>query len=164
MNQRLRLGLAAGLLLAAGAAAAGTVEVSYVQPERFSDIGFYRSDKDNTLAMLKDYLGSLGARLPADETLKLSISDVDLAGEMKPIHHGTWTRIVRDRADWPRITLHYSLERGGQVLRSGDEVVQDMAYRESAFPTFDENDPLRYEKRMLDKWFKSHFTERQAKR
>ncbi|MBS0322272.1 MAG: DUF3016 domain-containing protein [Proteobacteria bacterium] len=57
---------------------------------------------------------------------------------------------------WPRIKLSYSLEQDHKVLKQGTEVVVDMNYLEhiNSYPA---DDPLRYEKHMLDDWFRARF-------
>src|SRR5436190_20217027 len=70
---------------AASAAQAGSVNVSFADPSRFSDVGVNRWDQDTNVKTLAGYIESLGARyLPADQTLKIDLVDVDLAGETRP--------------------------------------------------------------------------------
>jgi len=105
------------------------------------------------------YLQWLGTRyLPAQQTLKIEVRDIDLAGELRPSRrHPPELRVARGGADWPRITLHYTLEADGKVLHSADETVQDMNYLHN-LPTYDTADPLRYEKHMLQQWFRERFS------
>ena len=58
-----------------------------------------------------------------------------------------------------RSKLRYQLKLGDQVLASGEETVSDMDYlqRINAYPT---SDPRRYEKRMLDDWFRQRLVAR----
>ena len=52
--------VAAALLTTTEAQAAGSVEVRWVQPERFSDIGYRPWDREHTLKVLGEYLQQLG--------------------------------------------------------------------------------------------------------
>lgn len=144
---------ASGLLaLAAGVASAGDVTVNYVQPERFSDLPFSAWDREDVLKDLTEHFASLGAKLPPDQTLRIDVTDVDLAGREIP-HRGVRDlRVIRNGAEWPRIDLHYTIERNGQVLRSGDAQLRDMAFMDR-LSRYSDGDSLRYERRMIDDWF-----------
>jgi len=140
----------------APAFATGTVQVSYEGADRFADAGRTLRDVEATERVLTAWLQALGKRRLADgQTLKIVITDIDLAGELRVGARGD-TRVTTGGADWPRLTLHYTLE-GGAAPASADEVVADKDYlrRTEVLPS----DPLRYEKRMLDHWFTARFAE-----
>ena len=141
------------------AAQAGTVKVSYSEDTQFTDAGPTPWEREANLRNLSAYMKSLGAQyLPADRNLSIDVLDVDLAGEIKPFRlRRPDVRVARGGADWPRITLRYSLTGpDGQVIRRGEEVVSDMQYLNhlAEARTYDS---LPYEKRMLDHWFKTRF-------
>lgn len=150
------LGLAT--LLAAGAAhAAGTVQVSFVKPENFADIRDRTYSREQNLKALEQVLTEVAAPHVADgQTLKVEVLDVDLAGEVRPGARAYDVRVMRGRADWPRITLRWSLEGAGHAPKSGEAVVQDMAYLQRLPPKMADT-ALVYERRMLDEWFKQQF-------
>ncbi|HMC17367.1 MAG TPA: DUF3016 domain-containing protein, partial [Albitalea sp.] len=106
------------------------------------------------LQTLERHLQALAQhRLPSDQVLKVEVLDVDLAGEERPSRRsGRDLRILRGGADWPRIQLRYTLEVNGRLLRSGEETLTDMSYLQGPIGAYG-TDPLRYEQRMLDKWF-----------
>ena len=60
------------------------------------------------------------------------------------------------RADWPRLRLRYTLEQHGKVIASGNAYLSDMSYLQH-INRYSSNDALRYEKRMIDDWFKNTF-------
>ena len=148
--------LALPTLLALGASAAahaaGTVEVRWLQPERFSDVGRNAMDRERTLASLAEILKQLGTQLPDGQTLTLDVSDVDLAGEIAPGRLRD-IRVLRDRADWPRMDLHFTLSAGSTLLKSGSAQLADMGYMHGP-PA---NGGYVYEQRMIERWFKSTF-------
>jgi hypothetical protein len=150
--------LVVGCLAAAAAplAVAGSATVSFVNPERFSDIGFAQTERQLNLKALERHLQALAEqRLPSDQMLKVEVLDVDLAGVERPsVRAGRDLRIVKGRADWPSIKLRYTLEAGGRTLRSGEETLSDMSYLQGIAGAYD-TEPLHYERRMLDKWFQS---------
>jgi hypothetical protein len=149
--------LALAAVLAAAPAHAGTVNVSYAQNTQFTDAGATPWDRDTTMHELQSHLQALGQRyLPADRSLNIEVLDVDLAGETRPGARLRDVRVARGGADWPRITLRYSLQANGQTLRSGEETVSDMNYLRHLPNNYDQRS-LGAEKRMLDEWFKQRF-------
>jgi Protein of unknown function (DUF3016) len=146
------------VLAAVGAAqAAGTVQVSFVQPEKFADVRDASMRSEDHLANLQRHLEQVGARYTPDgQTLKIEVLDVDLAGEPKPGARPHDLRVLRGRADWPRMELRYTLEAPGAAPRTGKATVSDMAYLQRT-PTRFTSEPLPYERRMLEDWFKAEF-------
>jgi Protein of unknown function (DUF3016) len=144
--------LAAVLFLSATTAgAAGKVEVNWIEPAQFSDVGHGSIDREQTLKALAEHFVLLARRLPDGQTLKLDVSDVNLAGEMSPNLAKNF-RILRGRADWPTMELKYELSAEGRSIKSGQAHLADMGYMFK--PT---GDNLGYEKRMIDAWFKTEF-------
>ena len=138
------------------AAAAGRVEISWLQPERYSDAGPTVADRERTMKSLGDYLTQLGRRLPDGQTLKLEVLDVDLAGVLEP--HGLQEmRILRGSADWPRLTLRYTLQHGTQTLKAGVARLADMDYFFFQHGLGMLGTDLAYEKRMIGQWFGENF-------
>ena len=159
MKLPIRQAAMAGLLaLTAGAAFAGAT-VTYVQPERFSDIPFSHADRERVLADMTSHFNKLATKLPAGQELTVEVLDIDLAGDTWPTHMAHDLRILNGRADWPRMQLRYTITAGGQVVRSGEEHLSDMSYLHQA-NRIDRQDSLRYEKKMLDDWFKERFAAR----
>lgn len=144
--------LALSLCAAGPALAAGQVEVSFVQPERFADIGRTPTERQRAMDTLRGYLQSLAPQLPDGQTLKLEVLDVDLAGELDPTRVGQELRVLRGRADWPRINLRYALTRDGRTLKSGEEQLSDMSYLDQVTP-MPMTSSLPYEQRMIGRWF-----------
>jgi len=157
--------LAAGSMLAgASVLAAGSVQVSYVQPEKFADIGMSPRDRDDTLQQLTKHFESLASRHLADgQKLNVEVLDVDLAGTIQPSARvGDGLRVFRDSGDWPRIDLRYTLETAGRPTRSGEQKLSDMNYaRNLRGPGAGQ--PLPAEKRMLEEWFGTQFGPAAAK-
>ena len=144
--------------LACQAAPAVNVTVSFIHPEQFIDAKDARGESDKRLLAMAKHLQWLGSRyLAADQTLRVEVLDVDLAGrERFLMRSGQEVRIDNGKADWPEIKLRYTLQAGGQVVQQGEEVVTDMGYLAHA-NSYDSGDPLRYEKQMLERWFRGHF-------
>lgn len=152
------VGVALGALLAASAAqAAGTVAVSFVEPAAFRDVRDARQRTDDNLAALRRHIEAAAASHVADgQTLRVEVTDVDLAGEIRFGALSAPVRVLRGGADWPRIELRYVLEAPGQAPRTGRAVLQDLSYLQRGTglrPGVD----LAYERRLLDEWFGTEF-------
>lgn len=149
---------AVALAVAAPAHAAG-VKVAFPDADRYADAGATASEREATQAELAAHLVALGQRLlPADMTLEVDVLEIDLAGTVLPTRRGDM-RIVRGGADWPRLTLRYTLLKDGQVQTAATERLADLAYTMNLGSRLS-SDPLRYEKRLLDDWVRERFADR----
>ena len=152
MRLHTRSWLAAALLAAAGAASAG-ITVDYVKPDEFIDMPRSPQERDRILKDVTRHFNDLARDLPAGQNLKVTVTDIDLAGREEPRR---WAmddiRIMRGGADWPTLKLSYTLEENGQVLRSGTEGLKNMMYQQR-INRYSSGDALRYEKQMIDDWF-----------
>ena len=142
-------------------AAAVNVTVSFVHPEHFIDAQHAKGESDQPLLGIAQHLQWLGERyLPAGQTLRIEVLDVDLAGSERFLTRaGREVRIDNGRADWPQIKLRYVLQANGSTLQQGEEVVSDMNYL-NHINSYSDGDPLRYEKLMLEEWFRGRFAKR----
>ena len=136
--------------------AAGKLDLQFIAPEKYSDIGHGGYDRDRNLKSLADYLQTLVAQLPDGQTLTLEVLDIDLAGELRP-GAAQEIRVLRGGADWPHMSLRYTLAQNGTTLKSGFERLSDMAYLDHPRRSESYGD-LAYDKRMLQDWFRKTFT------
>ena len=147
---RLALGLVALCLACTSLPSwAGQVEVNWVEPDQYADAGRSVVDRERTMSALGDHLKRWGRLLPAGQTLKLEVLDVDLAGEIEP-YGWHQVRVLRGWADWPHLKLRFTLQAEDRTLKSGEVELADMHYRLG-----DRSSELGFEKRMLDQWFKN---------
>lgn len=135
-------------------------EVVFFEPEKFTDVrenGLSDSEKDRTaiLGELRAHIiKSANRLLAAGQQLKITITDVDLAGEFEPWRGGSMAdiRIVKDIYA-PDIKLSFQLTaQDGTVIKQGDRHLRDMGFMMSL--SIDKNDSRRYEKEMLDNWLR----------
>ena len=165
---RLSRNLLAALIpvLVAGAPAAHAVEgakvkVEYVHPENFIDVGdgFRGGDATRTayLEALDRHLRARAARVLGNgQSLKVSITEVDMAGEFEPWRlAGADVRIVRNI--YPaRIDLRFRLaDAGGATVKEGERRLRDSGFTDDV--TRYRDDPLRYEKALIDAWVAREF-------
>lgn len=140
---------------AVAAQAGGTVNVSFVEPDKFYDAGNNQFDKPTNLKTLEVFLQDLGKRYLADgQVVDIEVLNVDLAGYVRPTRKGD-LRVVRN-ADWPSFQLRYKLAAGGQALKQGEERLTDLNFT-GKLASYSARDPLKYEKQMLDGWFRERF-------
>lgn len=160
MKSMIRQAALAAVLALGGGGASAAATVNYVQPERFSDVPFAPWERERVLAGLTEHFNKLATRLPAGQDLSVEVLDIDLAGEMWPTRLSAQDlRIMTGRADWPRLSMRYTITQGGQLVRGGEENLSDMGYMNRINRYFG-GDALRYEKQMLDDWFKTRIAAR----
>jgi len=146
---RAAIGMAC-LLIATGASAAATV--SFINPEKMTDVPHFSSDLESMEMVFREHLDELASRLPAGQELKVEFLDIDLAGDVFPRVPVRDIRVMKGRADWPRMHLRYTIEQDGKVLRSGDREIADPNYLMGSSTS--NNELYSHEKKLLDDWFR----------
>jgi len=153
MNAVHKISLLATMLATVGtqALAAGSAQVSYLHPEKFSDAGFGSFERNRTLRSLTEHFEVMAKRLPDGQVLRVEVLDIDLAGEIWP-RTPSEVRVLRGRADWPHLNLRYTVLDGSRTVKTGEIHLADMNYLFGQRIDQRYGD-LPYEKRMLDRWF-----------
>jgi hypothetical protein len=146
--------LAATLAVAGAPVLAGTAEVKFADPQVYTDVGGTRGQQFDNIERLARHIEVLAQRLPVNQTLRVDVLDVDLAGTQ----FGLQPRVVRNMADIPRLHVRYSLLAGGQVLASGEDHLSRLDYAGASPRNVNRSyEALFDEKRLLDDWFASRF-------
>lgn len=105
---------------------------------------------------LKAYLERLGARLDRGVDVSINVLHIDLAGWDPSTRGSPYGLRVFTPATWPKIRLRYVLTKNRKPIASGEDFVADHFYM--ALPSVTSSgDPLRYEKNMLNDWFRMRF-------
>jgi hypothetical protein len=143
--------------------AGAIVTVAFESPGQFRDAsleGSYIVAADEpALREIGKHLQKLGERyLAPGETLAVEVLDVDLAGRFEPWRTHAYSVRFMDSITWPMIRVRYTLQRDGHTQMSAEERLIDQMYLAHQ-STYFSNDRLRYEKRMLDHWFRTRFVE-----
>ena len=147
------------------------IEVVWQDAEKFRDVRPANESRkrfrERVLKQLEEHIVSKSEDLPEGQSLKITVSNVDLAGQVWPSsfvgigHAGGDVRVIKD-IDIPRMELAYELlDKSGQVLKSESVKLKDMSFMQSSIMRY-RNDHLRYEKKMLDDWFKRTFVSEQS--
>ena len=107
-------------------------------------------------------MNELSLALPDNQKLLMKVTDLDLAGQVWPashlgLGHGTSdVRIVKN-IDIPRINFSYKLlDESGEVVQQAEVKLKDMSFLDRSHHLF-KSESLRYEKNMLQRWFKQEF-------
>lgn len=158
--------LAAGLVLGgcstpppANGVSGSAITVSFQDPDHFRDVrespnGF--TDR-NALDALRDFLKQAApARLQPGQTLGITFTDIDLAGDFEPGTTLERARLIKAIYS-PRIKLTFELrDASGKILKQGDRVLTDLNFQMAA-NRIGQDQPYFYDKELLRSWLQSEF-------
>ena len=150
--------VAAALCLSAAAAWAN-VDVQYVKPEEFADIGnriSVRTGEDSLKWMTSALTERANAVLQPGQDMKIVVKDIDLAGDVRPVGHLMDNLRVIKELYRPSMQFSYTITQDGKTVREGSADLQDMGFMDH-FNRYFRSDPLYYEKPMIDAWFDKEF-------
>ena len=138
---------------------AASTEVTWKGYKEYFDVdeGTYTRAgfKDLLTKNVGEHFTELAAKLPDEQTLKIEITDVDLAGQVR-IGSTNDTRIVKNGYP-PRINFSYQLlDDNETVIKKEEIVLRDLSFM-TGQPLKYRHTPFGYEKKMLDDWFKGTF-------
>ena len=144
---------------------AGEVTVTWPDPTTFTDIrpaNEMSGDLQERLVReLNQVFDDLARELPDGYKWSVAVTDVDLAGEVRPLFRW-WSNEIRvvKASDWPRISFQYDLKDAqGHTVASAGEDVRDMGFLMHSGASIGRTS-FRYEERMLRDWF--HLQQRQT--
>ncbi|MER2494332.1 DUF3016 domain-containing protein [Catenovulum sediminis] len=138
---------------------AGSVEVTWSDPDEYTDIKpssmhSRKSFQEHTFAQFEKYLNWLAEKkLPKDYVLKLTVTDLDLAGHVW--WYGSSMEDVRIiKAPYiPRMSFGYQLlDDKKQVVKSGEEKLKHMSMSQHTILPVN-MDNFKFEFNMLHRWF-----------
>lgn len=136
------------------------VQVDWTDPAQFTELRYshnrWQAERGNWVEQLASYVQKAASkRLPPGQRLRITITDIKRAGDYEPWHGPRLddVRVVKDIYP-PRLSLRWiRSDASGQVIDQGEQKLVDTAFMMGATPIND-NDPLRYEKRMIDDWLR----------
>lgn len=146
-----------GLLALATTAVQADVQVNFVKPETFVDIKDNHGFKDDdVLKDIEKHLVEQAQKYLPGRDVRINVTDVDLAGNVEPFGRSwAWVRVMRT-VTLPSISFDYEVRDGDKVVLQGKAMLRDMNYQDG-FNNYFSSDTLRYEKRMIDRWFQNEF-------
>ena len=138
---------------------AATSEVTWTDPDSYQDIDEGEEHRDNfresIFAHFEKHFTKMANTLPEGYVLKVNVTDIDLAGDTRA---GGINRLrVIKSAYPPRMSFSYQLINAeGEKIQSDDVALKDFSFLYGRRLKYNE-DPIGYEKKMLDEWFKESF-------
>lgn len=150
--------------------ASDNVTINWQQPKDYTDVKAANESRSRflarTLEQFDEIFADLGEQLTAGHSLDITVTDVDLAGQVWPQQFvgagsgGGDVRLIKD-IDIPRMEFSYELKHEGVMVKSADVDLKDMGFLTTSMRGSD-SEPLRFEKRMLERWFSKEFSEQMA--
>lgn len=160
-------------VLALGAAPlsqAGTATFEWQEPDKYTDMGdsgyFNPSTFNSFKREMEGYIGKLVDRyLPEGQELKLTVTDVDLAGEFEPWHRSPFDDVRIVRAIYtPKISFSYTLrDEAGKVISDGKQKLVGQGFEYNVGRRYFNEDTFFYEKDLLGNWIRSQFKSKKKK-
>lgn len=143
---------------------AGNVEVQYKDVESYRDFSVSGMSEEKTLPILKRELESVLERLgkkhvPEGYTFKMTITDIDMAGDVQPWRnrHNDDIRYVESIYP-PRIKFDYQLlDNEGNVVAEDSVNYSDIGFLYTNVSISRFNDPFHYEVNLVKDWFRNKF-------
>ncbi len=146
------------LALSVSAAIAGEAEVTFNEPQKFTDIRPANDTRakfqERVLNRFEGFFKEMAAQLPEGYKWQVTVTDIDLAGDVDHFVAGGGNpiRVVKDIFS-PAVRFSYTLnDATGHEVASGDERLRDMGFLQRT-PSLSRNTEFEYEKRMLNEWF-----------
>jgi len=134
----------------------GVVKIEWENPQDFRDINTSNELQSRFEARLFDTLTKninkqAQKTLKPDQQLAMKVTDLDLAGDIRPTFGATPNdlRIVKDLYP-PRATFSYTITEKGNVVLAGDEKITDMSFMHTT-QRFSSR-PFQYETNLFDQW------------
>lgn len=142
-----------------GQVQAGEVKVTWQEPEKYTDIRPSNETKtdfrDRVIKELDQVFVDLAKKLPDGYQWDVNVTDVDLAGDVRPFFHHSMNdvRVIKDLY-WPRMNFTYELKDAeGKSVASGKEDVKDMGFM-MRLGVATGHTSFQFEEQMLRDWFK----------
>lgn len=145
------------------------VLVTFVNPEKFTDVGdgYMSTDKgrEANIEALREHIVKTAVRhLPEGHKLAVTITDIDLAGDYEPWHKpgSEDVRIIKDIYP-PRVDLEFKVtDAAGAVVKEGKRQLRDLSFMMKL--NIRRDDMHRYEKELLNNWMRSDLGPKLAQR
>ncbi|WP_394204585.1 DUF3016 domain-containing protein [Shewanella waksmanii] len=136
----------------------GQVKITWQDPSSYRDVKaasdiqsrYEQRTFDN---LTKELNKQFEKRFGTNQKLEMVVTDVDLAGDVRPTFGATMNdiRVIKDIYP-PRINFSYQVLEDGKVVMGGEEKLTDLSFMHKVGRMDDK--PLRHEYRLLEDWLK----------
>lgn len=144
---------------------AAETQVKWQEPEKFTDIDggdeHPEQFRERVLEGLEETFVRLGERLPPEQILRITVTDLTLAGRIEPMqtYRGLeQVRVVRPMYE-PRMDLMYELvDAEGHVIDKGEASLRGSRLLDSTqIRRAGTQSVVEYESNMAERWFRRQF-------
>ena len=142
-------------LLGLGTVVSAAIKTTYVDVDSFTDFSIAGGSAEDAQQVFDGVLmrSNLNGMVGENRVLELTITDIDMAGDVQPWRnrHNQDIRYVESIYP-PRMKFSYVLrDANGTELASGEESIRDLSFDLRVRP-ISMNEPFRYELEMLTDW------------
>ena len=139
---------------------AAKAEIKWTNPDKYRDIQAgdenRKAFRKRVFSTFEKHFAKLAEKLPAEQTLKIEITNVDLAGDVNIGSIVHRIRIVTDLY-FPSMKFSYQLTNAdNRVIKSAKVDLKDMGFMLTNNLRY-RNESFSYDKKMLADWFKKTF-------
>ncbi|UXI03187.1 DUF3016 domain-containing protein [Photobacterium sp. TY1-4] len=136
------------------------VSITWASPDKYRDVrataGSQSRFEQQVFETLSIYFQDAAKRfLTSEQTLEITVVDLDLAGDVRLNTSGQPLRILTSISS-PAISLSYQLLEGETVVKSDKVWLTDLNYQ-SSVTGLGHRSPLVYEKVMIQRWIQKTF-------
>lgn len=133
------------------------VEVKWLEPEKYRDVraanGGNKAFRERVFKNLEQHFAKMANEvLPQNVTLKVKVTDLDLAGDVRYNHSAFRDIRLVKRIYWPSIEFEYELLEQGKVIKSETVTLKDLSFMDRASKLRNRNSYY-YEQRIITDWF-----------
>lgn len=158
------------LLLGSFAMQAGTIKADFEDIDNYRDFSVYGLSEEKTLSIFKaeleDELENLSEKyLAGDETLTITFTDIDMAGDIQPWRNTNNADIRYVESIYPpRLEFRYTLtDADGKVLDEGQASISDLAFQMNTSAVIKGRyESFFYEMELLRDWMRKTFRDRKS--
>jgi len=135
---------------------AGAAQVNWHQPDKYTDIepvtGTKQKFRQRIFNQFEQVFAGYSAQLAEHDQLKVTVTDLDLAGEVDYNFGVNQDLRIVKAIYWPALKFSYQVIRGGSPILTEEVSLRDMGFLERSRRTH--RSEIYYEQKMLDRWWK----------
>lgn len=140
------------------------VNVKWHQPANYTDVkGANESNtrfQKRVFKHLEKHIVKLAETLPKDMQLEMTITDVNLAGDVQ--YNFSMNREIRlvKSVYWPKMAFDFKITQSDRLVDQGSVVLKDMSFMDRGGLSRSNHDSFKYDKRLLTQWFNNELQQK----